>query len=137
MPWAPELFSAPTLQRLEEKLGHELAEVPFFDGLMTGELDAVVGSFADEPELHHPVRGRIRGARAFATYVSETNAWLSRAMPRLSTSHTSSLGRVALGRWSFTSGERADESGFRWRSSPTGSSTEASTNCGCTTAAGR
>jgi hypothetical protein len=77
MPWAPELFSAPAQQRLEEKLGHELAEVPFFDGLMTGELDAVVGSFAGEPELHHPVRGRIRGARAFATYVTETNVWLS------------------------------------------------------------
>jgi SnoaL-like domain len=77
MPWAPELFSAPALQRLEEKLGHELSEVPFFDGLMTGELDAVVGSFADEPELHHPVRGRIRGARAFATYLTETNVWLS------------------------------------------------------------
>jgi hypothetical protein len=50
--------------------------VPFFDGLLTGEFDALVGSFAGEPELHHPVRGRIRGARAFEAYVTETNAWL-------------------------------------------------------------
>ena len=78
MPWAPELFSAPALQRLEDKSGRQLAEVPFFDGLMTGELDALAGSFAGEPELHHPVRGRIKGGRAFTAYVTETNAWLSR-----------------------------------------------------------
>ncbi len=28
--------------------------MPFFDGLMTEELDALIGSFAGEPELHHP-----------------------------------------------------------------------------------
>jgi SnoaL-like domain len=77
MPWVPELFSAPVLQRLEEKWQHELVTVPFFDGLMAGEFDALVGSFAGEPELHHPVRGRIRGARAFEAFVIETNAWLS------------------------------------------------------------
>jgi SnoaL-like domain len=78
MPWMPELFSAPVLQRVEEKWARELATVPFFDGLLAGELDALVGSFAGEPELHHPVRGRIRGARAFEAYVTETNAWLRR-----------------------------------------------------------
>jgi hypothetical protein len=77
MPWAPELFSAPVLQRLTEKLHRELVTVPFFEGLMTGELDALVGSFADEPELHHPVRGRIRGVHAFETYVANTQDWLS------------------------------------------------------------
>jgi hypothetical protein len=77
MPWLPELFSAPVLQRLEEKRRRELVTVPFFDGLMAGEFDALVGSFAGEPELHHPVRGRIRGARAFETFVAETSAWLA------------------------------------------------------------
>jgi SnoaL-like domain len=77
MPWVPELFSAPALERLQEKWRRELVTVPFFDGLMAGELDALVGSFAGEPELHHPVRGRIRGARAFEAFVTETNAWLS------------------------------------------------------------
>jgi hypothetical protein len=76
MPWVPELFSAPVLQRVQEKWQRELASVPFFDGLLAGEFDALVESFAGEPELHHPVRGRIRGARAFETYVTETNAWL-------------------------------------------------------------
>ncbi|MBV9918857.1 MAG: hypothetical protein JO153_20325 [Solirubrobacterales bacterium] len=78
MPWAPELFSVPARQRLEERRGHELVTVPFFDGLLTGELDAMVRSFAGMPELHHPVRGRIRGTRAFETYALETKAWLSR-----------------------------------------------------------
>jgi hypothetical protein len=27
--------------------------------MLAGELDALVGSFAAEPQLHHPVRGRV------------------------------------------------------------------------------
>jgi SnoaL-like domain len=76
MPWAPELFSAPVFQRAQEQWERELETVPFFDGLLAGEFDALLGSFAGEPELHHPVRGRIRGARAFEAYVIDTNAWL-------------------------------------------------------------
>ena len=78
MPWIPEQFSAPALARLqEERRRQELLSVPFFDGLVAGEFDALVQSFAGEPQLHHPVRGRIRGTRAFEAYVIETNAWLS------------------------------------------------------------
>jgi SnoaL-like domain len=77
MPWVPELFSAPALAQPEKKRRHKLVTVPYFDGLMAGEFDALVESFAGEPELHHPVRGRIRGARAFEAFVIETHAWLS------------------------------------------------------------
>jgi hypothetical protein len=42
-----------------------------------GEFDALVESFAGVPELHHPVRGRIRGTRAFEAFVIEMKAWLS------------------------------------------------------------
>ena len=76
MPFIPELFSFPTLARIEERRRARLTEVPFFDGLMSGELDALIGSFAGEPEVHHPVRGRIRGASAFARFVTDTNAWM-------------------------------------------------------------
>jgi hypothetical protein len=93
MPWIPELFSVPALQRLEEKRQRELVTVPFFDGLLAGELDALVRSFAGEPELHHPVRGRIRGVRAFETYVTETNAWL-----RLRNVSVEDIDAVAAGR---------------------------------------
>jgi hypothetical protein len=74
MPWAPELFSAPALARLEEKRRHKVVTVQYFDGLMAGELDPLIGSFAGEPELHHPVRGRIKGARAFEAYFDEMQA---------------------------------------------------------------
>src|SRR5436309_680948 len=77
MPWAPELFSAPTLERLQKNHRHELEFVPYFDGLLSGELDAMVESFADEPELHHPLRGRVKGERAFRAFVAEMNAWLA------------------------------------------------------------
>ena len=78
MPWAPELFSAPALQRLEEGRRQPMASVPYFDGLLLGEVEPLIGSFAGEPELHHPVRGRIRGAGAFEAFVGEVNARLRR-----------------------------------------------------------
>jgi SnoaL-like domain len=79
MPWIPELFSAPALQQVEERRRHEqLLSVPYFDGLLAGELVALVESFAGEPVLHHPVRGRIKGVRAFEAFVAETKAWVSR-----------------------------------------------------------
>lgn len=74
MPWYPDFFSGPVLARIYG--GERPAAVPYFAGLMAGEPDALIRSFAGEPELHHPVRGRVKGARAFAAFVSETHAWL-------------------------------------------------------------
>jgi hypothetical protein len=79
MPFVPELFSAPVLARLEDKLRlDELVAVPYFDGLMSGEPDALVKSFAGQPELHDPVRGRVKGTRAFEAFVTDLNAWIAR-----------------------------------------------------------
>ena len=79
VPFVPELFSAPALARLEDKWRlDELVAVPYFDGLMAGEPDALVGSFAAEPELHDPVRGRVKGTRAFEAFVTEMNGWIAR-----------------------------------------------------------
>jgi SnoaL-like protein len=77
VPWIPELFSAPALERIRSQVRGELAAVPYFHGLMSGETDALVRSFAGEPELHHPVRGRVKGRGAFERFVVETNAWLA------------------------------------------------------------
>ena len=78
MPWAPELFSAPVLADILERRRRErLLAVPFFDGLRTGETEALAGSFVGEPELHHPVRGRIKGASAFERYVADTATWIA------------------------------------------------------------
>ncbi len=73
----PELFTAPVLQRLQEKRRRdELAAVPYFYGLMAGEPDALIESFAGQPELHDPARGRVKGVRPFELFAAETNAWL-------------------------------------------------------------
>ena len=78
VPWVPELFSAPVLERFEERRQREeLVALPYFTGLMAGEPDALVQSFAGEPEVYDPVRGRVKGTRAFEAFVSETNAWLA------------------------------------------------------------
>jgi hypothetical protein len=76
MPWAPELFSAPVVAKLEQRAQRKLDTVPYFEGMLSGELDALIGSFAGEPEVHHPVRGRIKGVCAFKAFVSETTGWL-------------------------------------------------------------
>jgi hypothetical protein len=78
MPWVPELFSAPALERWQEQQRRaRILTVPYFEGVLTGEVDALVDSFAGEPELHHPIQGRIRGRRAFEEYVAGTAAWLA------------------------------------------------------------
>ena len=78
MPWAPELFSAPALQGVRDRYRREhLRSVPFFDGLMTGEVDALVDSFSAVPEVHLPVRGRIKGETAFRRFVADTTSWLA------------------------------------------------------------
>jgi SnoaL-like domain len=78
VPWAPELFSAPALQRLRDKYRRErLRSVPFFDGLLTGEVDALIESFSGLPEVHHPVRGRIKGESAFRRLVTDMTSWMA------------------------------------------------------------
>jgi hypothetical protein len=74
----PELFSAPVLDRvLHRATDARLAEpVPYFDGVTSGETQALVASFAGEPEVHHPLRGRVKGVRPFERFVAETNRWL-------------------------------------------------------------
>jgi hypothetical protein len=77
VPWAPELFSTGVLQDLLDKYRRErLLSVPFFDGLLSGEVDALVESFSGVPEIHHPVLGRMRGEGAFRRFVADMTAWL-------------------------------------------------------------
>src|SRR5215212_4819348 len=78
MPWIPELFSASARVRLERKWELErLDAVPYYDGLMSGEHAALTQSFAGEPVLHDPRRGRVIGVEAFEAYVRELGSWLA------------------------------------------------------------
>jgi SnoaL-like domain len=72
MPWVPELFSAPALARFEAKQRRQVVDVPYFDGLLAGEADALVESFAGVPRLLHPLRGRVEGEREFRDFVADT-----------------------------------------------------------------
>ncbi len=76
MPWVPELFSAPVLERFKEEQRGRPLVVPYFEGLLEGEMGPLVESFAGEPQIHHPINGRIRGAQAFEAFVTATGEWL-------------------------------------------------------------
>jgi SnoaL-like domain len=80
MPWFPDVFSAPVLERVRSQAADKRASepVPYWDGVRSGETEALAESFAGEPEVHHPIRGRIRGRRAFERYMADTNGWLER-----------------------------------------------------------
>lgn len=88
MPWAPELFSAPVVQQfLDERRRDKLVAVPYFDGFLAGEPDAMVESFAGEPLLYDPVRGRIKGVRAFKAFAAHVSEWLVRRAASVESVH--------------------------------------------------
>jgi ketosteroid isomerase-like protein len=77
MPWVPELFSAPVVQKvLDKRRRDSLLSMPYFDGLFAGEPDALVGSFVGTPELFDPTRGRIKGVQAMKEFAARTRGWL-------------------------------------------------------------
>ncbi|MFE9235229.1 nuclear transport factor 2 family protein [Cellulosimicrobium funkei] len=79
MPWLPDLFNARFVADLGRRQHTDhIAAVPYYDGILAEEPDALVGSFAGAPELHHPVRGRIKGRDAFTRYVQDTADQLRR-----------------------------------------------------------
>jgi SnoaL-like protein len=84
VPWVPELFTAPVLQKvLDKRRRDSLVAVPYFDGLMAGDPNALIESFWGEPEVYDPVRGRVRGLRAFEAFMTETNDWLTQHNARV------------------------------------------------------
>jgi hypothetical protein len=79
VPWLPEAFTAPVQERLiEQRQLDSLTIVPFFDGLLTGDHDALVDSFAGEPDLYDPLRGHVHGAAALRAYADEMRDWVGR-----------------------------------------------------------
>src|SRR5689334_2473265 len=77
MIWAPELFSAPALQQvLDRRRLERLRAVPYYDGFVANEPDALLESFAGEPELYDPSNGRVRGEAAFRDYIARMSRWL-------------------------------------------------------------
>ncbi|MFT3865587.1 MAG: hypothetical protein QM729_15060 [Solirubrobacterales bacterium] len=91
MPWPPELFSAPVLAKFEAGQRHKVENVPYFDGLVAGEVDALVESFVGEPRLQHPLRGLVEGEYEFREFVADTERWLRERQARIADVHRGGL----------------------------------------------
>lgn len=50
--------------------------MPYFEGFLAAEPGALIESFAGEPIVFDPVRGRIKGVPAFTAFVAHTHEWL-------------------------------------------------------------
>ena len=74
----PESFAAPTAEAryAQEEAAHTNDAVPFYEGIMADEPDALIRSFAGQPVLDDPRVGRVEGARGLRNFVSEMAGWL-------------------------------------------------------------
>jgi hypothetical protein len=77
MPWMPEVFTAPLAQapRAEEAAPANDA-IPYYEGIMADEPNALVRSFAAQPVLDDPRVGYVEGARRLRAFVNGTAEWL-------------------------------------------------------------
>ena len=74
MPWMPEVFTVPIAETLRASANDS---VPYYEGIMADQPDALVGSFArQQPVLDDPRSGHVEGTGAFASFVADQAAWL-------------------------------------------------------------
>jgi SnoaL-like domain len=80
MPWMPEVFSAPIAaarRAQDEEVTSTNDAVPYFEGILADEPDALVRSFAArQPVLDDPRVGYVEGARRLRAFASGTAEWL-------------------------------------------------------------
>jgi hypothetical protein len=78
MPWMPEVFTAPIAEaRRSQEAMRTNDAVPYYEGIMADEPDALVRSFAaQQPVLDDPRVGYMEGADELRTFVSGTANWL-------------------------------------------------------------
>ena len=80
MPWMPEVFTTPIAEarrakRLKNK-AHANDAIPYYEGIMADEPDALIRSFAGQPVLDDPRVGQVEGASALRDFGSEMADWL-------------------------------------------------------------
>lgn len=78
MPWMPEVFNAPIAEarRAQEEVAPTNDAVPYYEGIMADEPDALVRSFAGEPAMDDPRFGWVEGAKGLQYFVSKMADWL-------------------------------------------------------------
>jgi hypothetical protein len=77
MPWMPEVFSVPIAEaRRAADATPTNDAVPYYEGIMAEEPDALVRSFAGQPLVHDPRVGHVEGAMGLRAFASGTVEWL-------------------------------------------------------------
>ena len=80
MPWMPEVFTAPIAEARRAQAEEATITndaVPYYEGILADDPDALVGSFAArQPVLDDPRVGRVEGARELRSFTSGTADWL-------------------------------------------------------------
>lgn len=78
MPWMPEVFTAPIEQARHQRESESANDaVPYYEGIMAGEPDALARSFAGQPVLDDPRVGYVEGTRRLRAFVNGTADWLA------------------------------------------------------------
>jgi hypothetical protein len=73
MPWMPEVFTAPIADtRREQDAPSANDAVPYYEGILADQPEALVRSFAGEPRSNDPRVGYVEGARELRAFVSGT-----------------------------------------------------------------
>jgi hypothetical protein len=77
MPWMPEAFAAPIADaRHEQDDASANDAVPYYEGIMANQPEALVRSFAGQPRVNDPRVGYVEGARELRAFVNGTADWL-------------------------------------------------------------
>jgi hypothetical protein len=77
MPWMPEVFTAP-ISEARRAEGEALSNdaIAYYEGILAGQPDALVRSFAGQPRINDPRVGYVEGVRQLRAFVSGTADWL-------------------------------------------------------------
>ena len=78
MPWMPEAFTGPIAGALRELEAEPTNDaVPYYEGILAEEPEALVRSFAaQQPRVNDPRVGYVEGARKLRAFISGTVDWL-------------------------------------------------------------
>ncbi len=77
MPWMPEVFTAPIAEaRRAQEAARTNDAIAYYEGILAGEPDALVRSFAGQPRIDGPRVGHVEGVRQLRAFVSGTADWL-------------------------------------------------------------
>jgi hypothetical protein len=77
MPWMPEVFTAHISEaRRAEGEAPSNDAIAYYEGILAGQPDALVRSFAGKPRINDPRVGYVEGVRQLRAFVSGTADWL-------------------------------------------------------------